>query len=104
MKSIRERGGKKKLEGIFVVEIKTEINDSGKGELERLTYFKNHIKTVGEGGTPLAVFLAHQPASGLDAEVRRPPWPSSPPPSSFPGLLGEERGFQSSLAFPSLQL
>lgn len=38
------------MEGIFVVEIKTEINDSGKGELERLTYFKNHIKTVGERG------------------------------------------------------
>ena len=51
MKSIRGREGKKKkLEGIFVVEIKTEINDSGKGELERLTYFKNHIKPVGEGG------------------------------------------------------
>lgn len=36
------------MEGIFVVEIKTKINDSGKGELERLPRFKNYIKTVVE--------------------------------------------------------
>lgn len=30
VKSITGREGEKKLEGIFVVEIKTEINDSGK--------------------------------------------------------------------------
>lgn len=54
VKSIRGREGKKSWKNFLFVEIKTEINDSGKGELERLTYFKNHIKTVGEG-TPLCI-------------------------------------------------
>lgn len=50
VKSIRGRQGGK-LEGIFVVEIKTEINDSGRGELERgclifLKKKKNDIETA----------------------------------------------------------
>lgn len=49
VKSIRGRQGGGKLEGIFVVEIKTKIHDSGKGELERgCLVFKNYIKTVVE--------------------------------------------------------
>lgn len=47
------------------MEIKTEINDSGKGELERGCLISNHIKPGKGGGIPMAVSLARQPASEL---------------------------------------
>lgn len=43
------------MEGIFVVEIKTKIYDSGKGELERgCLVLRNYIKTV--VGRKLGIF------------------------------------------------
>lgn len=66
VKSIRGRQGGK-LEGIFVVEIKTEINDSGKGELERgCLIFKTTLRQWWGGSL---VFLAPQPALRLGAEA-----------------------------------
>lgn len=92
MKSIRKReGGGEKLEGIFVVEIKTEINGSGKGGLERGSSFKTTLSPEREGD-PHAVSLAHQPASELRLQV-----------TALPGLLGQERCFQSS-GCPALHL